>query len=147
LASTGGQFVVSVTAGSGCAWTATSQAAWLTVSAGASGTGKGSATVVAAPNSSPDVRTGSVLIAGQTVTVTEQGVPLVQLTGAVSQKQGECPVLTFVVDATTVVTDATTSFTGGKCGDVGNEAKVHVTGIQQPNGTVAATTVQIQKKG
>jgi hypothetical protein len=51
-----------------------------------------------------------------------------------------------VVTRTTVVTNSDTAFTGGSCGDAGNGAKVHVTGVQQLNGTVTATTVQIQKK-
>ena len=41
---------VSVTAGSTCAWSATSNAAWLTVSAGATGTGNGTVNVAVAAN-------------------------------------------------------------------------------------------------
>src|SRR5208283_1798005 len=49
-AATGGPVTVTVTAGSGCAWTAVSNATWITVSAGASGTGNGSVTLQIAAN-------------------------------------------------------------------------------------------------
>ena len=60
----------SVTAGSTCAWSATSNATWLTVSAGATGTGNGSVSVAVAANTGAQ-RTGSVTIAGQTFSVTQ----------------------------------------------------------------------------
>ncbi len=61
---------VSVTAGSTCAWSATSNAAWLTVSAGATGTGNGSVNVAVAANTGAQ-RSGTMTIAGQTFTVTQ----------------------------------------------------------------------------
>ncbi len=44
---------VSVTAGSTCAWSATSNAAWLTVSSGATGTGNGRSTSRSPPTPAP----------------------------------------------------------------------------------------------
>jgi hypothetical protein len=46
----GGSVSVNVTAPAGCPWSAVSNASWLTVSAGASGSGNGSVTLQAAPN-------------------------------------------------------------------------------------------------
>jgi len=46
----GGSISVNVTAPDGCPWSAVSNASWLTVSAGASGSGNGSVTLQAAPN-------------------------------------------------------------------------------------------------
>ena len=60
----------SVTAASGCAWTASSSVAWVTVIAGASGTGNGSVAFRVAANPG-SVRTGTVTVAGQTFTVTQ----------------------------------------------------------------------------
>jgi hypothetical protein len=71
-ASTG---TVSVTAGAGCAWTAASAAAWITVTGGAAGTGNGTVSLSIAANPASGLRAGTVTIAGQTVTVTQQGVP------------------------------------------------------------------------
>lgn len=63
----GGSQVVRVTAGPGCPWTAASNADWITVGA-TSGTGSGTVALTIAPTSGP-ARTGSVTIAGQTLTV------------------------------------------------------------------------------
>jgi hypothetical protein len=61
---------VSVTANAGCAWTATSNDNWLTVTSGGSGTGNGATNYLVAANSGP-ARTGTLTVAGQTVTVTQ----------------------------------------------------------------------------
>jgi subtilase family serine protease len=58
-----------VTAPSGCAWTATSSASWLTVVNGATGNGKGVATYNAATNTTGTSRTAIATIAGIQVTV------------------------------------------------------------------------------
>ena len=66
-ASTG---TVAVTAGTGCAWTATSNAAWLTITSGASGSGNGSVGYSVAANTGA-ARSGTLTIAGQTFTVNQ----------------------------------------------------------------------------
>ena len=66
---------VAVTAGSTCAWDATSNNAWLTIGSGGTGTGDGTVNVVVAANTSATQRIGTVTIAGQTFTVTQAGVP------------------------------------------------------------------------
>lgn len=71
IGSAAGGGTVSVTTASGCEWTAASNAAWLTVTAGASGSGSGQVTWQAAANASPQPRTGTLTIAGQTFTVTQ----------------------------------------------------------------------------
>jgi hypothetical protein len=70
LPSGGADVSASVTAASGCAWTASSSVAWFTVIAGASGTGNGSVAFRVAANPG-GVRTGTVTVAGQTFTVTQ----------------------------------------------------------------------------
>jgi hypothetical protein len=67
-ASTGN--TITVTAASGCAWTGVSNAAWITVTAGASGSGNGTVTYSVAANSGAQ-RTGTLTIAGRTFTVTQ----------------------------------------------------------------------------
>ncbi|HVG31484.1 MAG TPA: NF038122 family metalloprotease [Pyrinomonadaceae bacterium] len=63
---------VSVTAGAGCAWTAQSNSSFITITAGASGSGNGTVTYsVAANTGSTSSRTGTMTIAGQTFTVTQ----------------------------------------------------------------------------
>ena len=142
----GGELAFTVTAGSGCTWTATSQANWLTVTAGAEGSGNGTVRVGADANATTSGRSGTVQIAGRAITVTQDGLPVVTVEGVVSNASGNCPSRTFMVADTTVVTGSGTAFTGGRCQDARNGARVHVTGVQQLNGTVTATTVQIQKQ-
>ncbi len=73
FAAAGGASTVSVTAGAGCAWTAVSNAGFITITGGATGSGNGvvSFNVAANPSSSP--RSGMMTIAGQTFTVTQDG--------------------------------------------------------------------------
>jgi hypothetical protein len=72
----GGANTVAVTAGTGCAWTAVSNASsWLTVTSGASGTGNGSVGYTVAANPNTVTRSGTLTIAGQTFTVNQQAAP------------------------------------------------------------------------
>ncbi|HMQ05498.1 MAG TPA: choice-of-anchor Q domain-containing protein [Pyrinomonadaceae bacterium] len=66
-----GTHSVQVTASNGCAWTASSNAAWITITAGANGSGTGTVTysVTANPTSAP--RSGTLSIAGNTLTVSQ----------------------------------------------------------------------------
>ncbi len=66
----GGPITVAVTAPMGCAWTASSQAAWLTIPAGASGNGNGPVQIDVQSNTGPP-RNGTVLIAGHQFTVSQ----------------------------------------------------------------------------
>ena len=69
--STGSTASVSVTTGSSCPWTATSMVGWITITSGASMAGLGSANYTVAVNLTGGVRTGTLSVAGQTVTITQ----------------------------------------------------------------------------
>jgi hypothetical protein len=73
--STGGTGTVAVTVSAGCAWTAASNVSWITVTAGASGSGNGTVAYSVAANTTGPTRTGTLTIASQTVTVTQAGKP------------------------------------------------------------------------
>jgi hypothetical protein len=64
----GGTGSVNVTAPTGCNWTAVSNASWITVTSGASGSGNGTVNYSVAVNTG-DTRNGTITIAGQTFTV------------------------------------------------------------------------------
>src|SRR5205814_5338867 len=66
---------VTVTASAGCDWTATTNAAWISVTAGANGTGNGTVTYSVGANTGSTSRTGTLTIAGSTFTVTQAGAP------------------------------------------------------------------------
>lgn len=67
-------FAVATTQGTGCAWTAVANAGFLSIAAGSPGTGNGTVTASVASNSG-SARSGTLTIAGQTVTVAQDGVP------------------------------------------------------------------------
>jgi uncharacterized repeat protein (TIGR01451 family) len=71
----GGTGIIPVTVPAGCAWTATSNASWITITSGASGSGSGTISYSVAVASS-GLRLGTITIAGQTFTVT-QAFPLI----------------------------------------------------------------------
>ena len=73
---TGGKRAILVTAGPSCPWTAKSNAAWVTITGGASGTGNGTVSIDVAPNTGLE-RSGTVAIAGQiyTLSQTAAGAP------------------------------------------------------------------------
>jgi hypothetical protein len=69
----GGAGTVTVTTTAACAWTASSNSPWLTITSGAAGTGSGTVGFSVAANPAAS-RTGTLTIAGQTFTVTQDGV-------------------------------------------------------------------------
>ena len=69
----GGQGTVTVAAGAGCAWSATSGAAWLKIASVTAASGNGSVSFAADPNGTAIVRSASLTVAGQTVEVDQAG--------------------------------------------------------------------------
>jgi len=69
----GGSGLITVTTTAGCAWTAVSNDGWISVTSG--GTGSGAANYYVTPNSNPTVRTGTLTVAGKTITVTQDPLP------------------------------------------------------------------------
>ena len=65
------QGTVSVITGEGCSWTAASNTSWITVTSGASGSGRGTVVLSLTANTGAE-RTGTVTIATQTFTVTQR---------------------------------------------------------------------------
>jgi len=71
----GGERQVAVTAPPGCSWTAQSQTAWITVASGGNGSGPGVVVFRVAPSEGPG-RSGTVMVAGRTITVTQSPSPV-----------------------------------------------------------------------
>jgi hypothetical protein len=70
IPASGGNSTFAVATTAGCAWTAVSQTSWITVTSGANGTGNGTVNFSATANTG-SARSGTLLIAGQTVSVTQ----------------------------------------------------------------------------
>ncbi len=67
LTQNGGSGIVYVSSASGCKWTAQSNVSWIHIDSGASGTGNGTVFYSVAPSTSS--RTGTITIAGRTLTI------------------------------------------------------------------------------
>ncbi|MGJ5818429.1 BACON domain-containing protein [Paludibaculum fermentans] len=73
FSASGGSGTVSVTTSTACAWTAASEASWVRITAGASGTGSGTITYSVDANPAAATRSASITVAGQIHTVTQAG--------------------------------------------------------------------------
>lgn len=69
----GGEGVVTVTAINGCGWTAASGASWITITSDPAGSGSGRVTYNVSSNPDRTSRTAALIVANQTVTVTQAG--------------------------------------------------------------------------
>lgn len=70
VSASGGSLTFNVTALSGCAWTASSSASWLTLAANSGGSGSGNVSVNVAANTG-SARSGSITIAGRVITIAQ----------------------------------------------------------------------------
>ena len=73
FSSSGGTGSVSVSASAGCGWTAASDTNWVTISSSTSGTGNGFVSYSVSANPATNSRTATLLIAGKSVSITQQG--------------------------------------------------------------------------
>jgi Viral BACON domain/Putative binding domain, N-terminal len=69
---------IAVTTTSGCTWTSSTTDAWLTINSGTPGSGNGTVAFTIASTTGP-ARTGSLSVAGQTVTVNQASGCVVQI--------------------------------------------------------------------
>jgi glucose/arabinose dehydrogenase len=69
----GGTGDVAVSGGSGCSWNASSNAPWIRITSGSSGTGTGSVSYTVDANTAASARSGNMTIAGRTFAVAQNG--------------------------------------------------------------------------
>jgi hypothetical protein len=141
----GGAASTRLQTGPDCAWTAASQAPWITVTSSPAGSGPADVTLTVAVNDLSASRTGTVTIGGQLLQVTQAGYvgEQVELDGSVASLAGSCPNLSFRVRGQRVVTNSATIFDDGRCTDIRNGRSVEVRGRRQPDGSVLATRVEV----
>lgn len=72
FSSNGGTGSVVVNGSSDCDWTAASNASFLSITSGSSGTGSGTVEYSVSANTGNDSRSGTLTVAGQTVTITQE---------------------------------------------------------------------------
>jgi hypothetical protein len=86
LSASSGSGLINVTAPSGCSWTATSNAQWITITEWEQpvGGGDGYVNYSVDPNTGTTQRTGTITVAGKTFTITQEGTappPTVDISG------------------------------------------------------------------
>jgi hypothetical protein len=91
FAAGGGTGTVPVTAGAGCAWTATSSATFVTISSGASGTGSGTVSFTVAANTGA-ARTATLAVAGTSFTIAQSAAGAVGTPGSFSAPTATSPI-------------------------------------------------------
>jgi hypothetical protein len=69
----GGVKSAAINTGPGCAWNATSNSGWINIQSGSSGTGPGTVTYSVGSNTTGSLRTGTLTIAGLTLSVRQSG--------------------------------------------------------------------------
>lgn len=75
VSASGGATSLTVTAAATCSWTVTTTGTFITVTSSPTQTGPGTVTFTASPNTTGATRTGTVVIGGATVTVTQPSTP------------------------------------------------------------------------
>ena len=167
IGAAGGSLRFEVATLTGCAWTATTTASWLSVTA-SSGSSSASIGVSVAANGGA-ARTGAVVVAGKSYSVSQDAAvtsppapappsptpspapgpspapATVSLSGALSSLSGSCPAIRFTVSARLIVSDKNTDYSHGGCKDISNGDTVKVDGTTQSDGTVLATRIEITK--
>lgn len=159
MTASGGSGSVSVAAGTGCAWTAVSNAAWITVTSGASGSGNGSVAFSVAATTATANRSGTLTIAGSTYTVTQAGAactfsvsPSTQTIGAA----GGTASLTVTTTAGCAWSASSTAswapVTGGASGTASGTVTVSVatqtaTALRTATINVAGRSVSVEQSG
>jgi Viral BACON domain/Kelch motif len=82
--SSGGSGSVTVTTSNRCSWSAASNAGWITISSGGVGNGNGSVIYSVSANDTGSSRSGSLTVAGQTVSITQDASSPAQCTYSIS---------------------------------------------------------------
>ncbi len=68
-----------------------------------------------------------------------------EASGKVAGLSGTCPTIQFTLGTTTVTTSSSTQFSGGTCSQITAGTEVEVKGAKQTNGSIAASSVKIEK--
>jgi hypothetical protein len=124
-----------------CQWTAVSNASWIDVTSGRSGTGDGRVDYIVQANLTSAPRTGSITIAGQRFTVTQTAGFTID--GRARNVEGSCPNKRFTVRGQDVRTTSATLFQGGSCQDLREDTSVRVSGIIGADAVMTAVEIEL----
>lgn len=109
----GGTGALSVTTGSSCSWNASTNASWVNATSGASGKGNGTVQYTVAANSGSSSRSSVVSVGGQSISLSQSGVPTFTLSGTVRDAFLGTPLAGVSVVISSGPTTGSTSTTSG----------------------------------
>jgi hypothetical protein len=165
----GGSVSVDIETLSGCQWSAATDVGWLAIASGTSGSSSATIVLSVGENAGP-ARTGHLTAGGQTFSVAQERksspgpspapapgpAPApppppsagqeVNLEGIVIGVAGKCPNISFTIGGRLVEASRDTEYKRGKCQDVSSGDSAKVTGIQDANGVVGATRIELSKQ-
>lgn len=176
ISAAGGGLSVAVTTLSGCAWSAVSNAPWIAVSNGASGSA--SATVTLSVSGNPGAaREGTVTVAGQVFTARQASASAspppappaptpppptlpppstptppppspetVEFEGFVLVRTGDCPNVGLVVGGRAIITNGQTEYKKGRCRDLSIGDQIKVRGTVTGDSPVAADRIEFKNE-
>jgi uncharacterized repeat protein (TIGR02543 family) len=141
----GGKGSVNVTGSNGCSWNSTSNAGWVSILSGGSGTGNGAVGYAVLPNPNGTSRTGTISIAGKILTINQAGAYQYSLTvanggtgkGTVATNPAATTFAAGTVVTITATPDGNSAFAGwsGACSGTSPTCKVTI----DSNTSVTAT--------
>lgn len=165
VSAAGGRVTFQLQTLDGCAWDAASSVPWLTILRGRSGNTSETVDVRVDANAGA-ARSGTLRVAGETFTVTQDGatgtptpgptptpppspVPQpepvsVRLEGLISDVSGVCPAVRFTLDGYSVRASSRTDFEG-RCAHLSDGDTVRVEGLANGDRTVDATAIELKK--
>jgi hypothetical protein len=114
----GGPGTLAVTTRAGCSWTALSNDPWLIITSNGSSTGNGTANYSALSNSSDSTRTGTLTVAGQSITITQTGISTYIITASAGSNGAISPQGSVTVNSGGNQTFTITPATNYKVADV-----------------------------
>lgn len=144
----GGNVTVKVSGAAACAWTAVSNSAWITVTAGAAGVGTDTVALSVASNAGTGSRTGTVTIGTNTFTVTQGGTPCTFTLSPTSQTFAAAGGST-TVNVTTSASCTWSATSGSSWVTISNgsnrtgSGNVGITAAGNPNTTTRTATLTI----
>lgn len=137
FSASGGSGTFTVATQSGCVWSASIDASWITIASGANGTGNGTVSYSVAPNVDGATRTIGSTIAGELITISQAGIQqyaiaasagtggMISPNGSVSVGQGENQ--TFSITPTTGYAIFNVIVDGVSVGTSGNYTFLNIT--------------------
>ena len=174
IGASGGALRFDVLTLTGCAWTASGSANWISFTTPSSGSSPASVGVSIAANAGA-ARTGAVVVAGHNYSVSQDAAVLAtpvppppspspapvpaptpvptptpaplptSVSGLLSLLTGSCPNIRFSAGARFIVADKSTDYSHGGCKDISNGDTVQVNGATQSDGTLLATRIEITR--